>query len=462
MRFIRRDAPAAASRGKTVRAIEAGSPASKTRIAVGDVLVSINGRGIKDVLDYMYAAYEPRLTVRLLGRDGALKVVRLRKPAGAGLGLEFDDPLMDAERSCSNRCIFCFVDQLPRGMRGTLYYKDDDARLSFLHGNYVTLTGLPPGELERMIRLRVSPINVSVHSTDPDVRGRMLGSGKPRGIMDKLEALAGGGITVNCQIVCCPGVNDGAELRKSLTELAGLYPGVASVSVVPVGLTRHRDGLAELRAFDGASARETLRLVEELGGVFLRELGSRFAFCADEMYIKAGRGLPDDDFYEGYPQLENGVGMMRLLLTEFGEALDGGFFESGSVAGARTSGGFSVATGRAAGGFIREMTRAAAERYGVAAGEVYEIRNDFFGESVDVAGLVTGGDIIAQLSGKTLGDRLLIPRAMLRRGESVFLDDVTLETLSERLGVHVRAVGPSGADLLGAVLGVPGADEGVV
>jgi putative radical SAM enzyme (TIGR03279 family) len=445
-----------AARGKTVCAIEAGSPASKTKISVGDVILSINGREIRDVLDYMYSAYEPHLTIRLRGRDGKVKLVRLRKPTGAGIGLEFDDPLMDAERSCSNRCMFCFVDQLPRGMRGTLYYKDDDARLSFLHGNYVTLTNLPPGELERMISLRVSPINVSVHSTDPEIRGRMLGSGgEPRGILDKLEALTRGGITVNCQIVCCPGVNDGAELRRSLTELWGLYPGVASVSVVPVGLTRHRDGLTKLRAFDAASALETLELVEELGCFFLRERGSRFAFCADELYIKAGRELPDDGFYEDYPQLENGVGMMRLLITEFYEALNEGLFEPSGDS-------FSIATGRAAGRFIREMARAASERYGGVPGEVYEIRNDFFGESVDVAGLVTGGDIIAQLTGRPLGDRLLIPRAMLKRGEDVLLDGVTLSALSERLGVPVSAVGPGGADLFMAVLGLSSADEGVV
>ncbi|MDR1217916.1 MAG: DUF512 domain-containing protein [Oscillospiraceae bacterium] len=454
MRIRQAAAPNIESPGKTVRAIEAGSPASRTKIAVGDVIMRINGREVNDVLDYMYDSYEPRLVIELRSRDGAYKSVRLRKPEGADVGLEFDDPLMDDSRSCANRCVFCFVDQLPPGMRSTLYYKDDDTRLSFLHGNYVTLTNLRAGELERMIRLRVSPINVSVHSTDPELRGHMLGSGVPCEIMDKLRALTGGGITVNCQIVCCPGVNDGDELRRTLTELSGLYPGVASVSVVPVGLTRHRERLPELRAFDASAADAALRLAEELGGAFLRELGSRFVFCADELYIKAGRELPGGDFYEDYPQLENGVGMMRLLTAEFDEAMQSGVFDAVRDGETRPGRVFSIATGRAAGRFIRELADAVAARYGGAPCAVYEIRNDFFGESVDVAGLVTGGDIAAQLAGIPLGDALLIPRAMLRRGEDVFLDDVTLAELSGRLGVPVRAVGQGGAELLRAMLGL--------
>jgi putative radical SAM enzyme (TIGR03279 family) len=382
-----------------------------------------------------------------------VKLVRIRKREGEDVGLEFDEPLMDAERSCANKCIFCFIDQLPRGMRGSLYYKDDDTRLSLLHGNYVTLTNLAPGELERMIRLRVSPVNVSVHATDPALRGYMLGSPSPRGIMEDLAALAGGGITINCQIVCCPGVNDGAALRRTICDLAGLFPAVASISVAPVGLTKHRGALVELRAFDPERASATLRDVERLGDGFLRERGSRIVFCADELYIAAGRPLPDDAFYEGYPQLENGVGMMRLLLTEFYEALDGDFFGRGGSGGGRRPGRFSIATGQAAGRFINDMLGAASERYGCISGEVHEIRNDFFGGTVDVAGLVTGGDIMAQLRGRALGQRLLIPRSMLRRGESVFLDGVSLAELSAGLGTPVRVVGSGGADLLRAMLG---------
>jgi putative radical SAM enzyme (TIGR03279 family) len=342
-------------------------------------------------------------------------------------------------------------------MRGSLYYKDDDTRLGLLHGNYVTLTNLAPGELERMVRLRVSPVNVSVHATDPALRGYMLGSPAPRGIMGELEALAAGGITINCQVVCCPGVNDGEALRRTVRDLAGLYPAVASVSVVPVGLTKHRGTLTPLRPFDACCARAVLSDMEELGETLLRELGSRLVYCADELYITAGRQLPGGAFYEGYPQLENGVGMMRLLMGQFEQACGRGALAlTRGRAGERRPRRFSIATGRAAGRFINDMLAAASRRFGRVEGEVYEIRNDFFGGTVDVAGLLTGGDIIAQLRGKPLGDALLISRTMLRRGESVFLDGISLWDLEAAVGTHVRVVESDGADLLSAMLGRPG------
>ncbi len=296
-----------------------GGPCSGRRIYPGDRLIRINGHVICDVLDYKFYSYDAEVVMQLQSAVGKVKLVRVCKDEGEDLGLEFENYLMDKARGCANRCIFCFVDQLPKGMRDTLYFKDDDARLSFLQGNYITLTNLSERELERIMRLHISPINVSVHATDPDVRRMMLGNkngGRGYGIMKRLAAA---GIVMNCQIVCCPGINDGKVLRKTMEDLALLYPQVASVSVVPVGLTCHRDNLYPLKPFDKKGAEETVRMVEEFGDRCLKKCGSKIFFSSDELYIKAGLPLPEDSWYEGYPQLENGVGMIRLLITEFEE-----------------------------------------------------------------------------------------------------------------------------------------------
>ncbi|MDR2615512.1 MAG: DUF512 domain-containing protein [Oscillospiraceae bacterium] len=431
-----------------VKCIAKGSPASRTKIAPGDILLSVNGSAVTDVLDYRFHTYDARLRLVFRRPDGRFLLVSVRKGEGEELGVEFDSFLMDSGRSCSNRCIFCFIDQLPRGMRRSLYYKDDDARLSFLQGNYVTLTNMPERELQRVIALRVSPLNISVHTMNPALRAYMLGSeAGARGVRD-IRRLAEAGIAMNCQIVLCPGVNDGAELEYSMEELRKLYPAVSSVSVVPVGLTRHRDGLAELTPFDSELSLSAVRQVERFAENCLKKLGSRVFFAADELYIKAGLPLPSDGDYEDYPQLENGVGMMRLLITEFEAAL-----AEASVSSIRPP-PFTAVTGRAAEPFIRALTDAARAKFGAISGTVVGVTNDFFGDTVDVAGLVTGGDIIKTL--KARGDtapRLLLPRNMLRRGEDVFLDDITVPELENALGVCVRVVGSAGADLLRAMLG---------
>ena len=435
-----------------------GSPASGTIIAPGDVLRRINGHEIGDVLDYRYASYDRSLVIELTGADGRMKIVRLSKPEGADTGLEFETYLMDTQRSCANKCIFCFIDQLPEGMRETLYYKDDDVRLSFLQGNYVTLTNLSEDDIGRIIRLRISPVNVSVHTLDPELRIFMLGTRNGAAGVDALKSLAAAGIELNCQIVCCPGINDGDRLTETMMSIYALGHSIKSVSVVPVGLTKHREGLMQLRPFDRELALETVKRVDSFGEKCLRRRGSRLFFCADELYIKAGLRFPKYNYYEEFPQLENGVGKMRLFIAEFLEALREYTVRSLATPGPhsgydnmRQNSYFSIATGTAASKYLTNILKIASAGYGKIKGRVYAVRNDFFGDGVTVSGLVTGGDIIARLRGRELGTALLIPQNMLRSGDDVFLDDTTVAEVSEALGVPVRVVGPGGADLLSAI-----------
>ena len=431
--------------GATIRTIEQGSPLWG-KVHPGEKLVAINGQQITDVLDYKYYAYDGKLELEVETPEGRRRHVRVRKAEGADLGLEFDTYLMDRARACANRCVFCFVDQLPKGMRKTLYFKDDDARLSFLTGNYITLTNLSQREIQRICDLKISPIRISVHATEPALRAKLLGN--PRGAegMAVIRRFAAAGIVMECQIVCCPGLNDGAALQRSMEELAELYPQVESVSIVPVGLTRHRAGLFPLTPFDRETAGAVIDQVEAFAGRCLEERGSRVFFCADELYLKAGRALPPDEAYEEYPQLENGVGLLRLLETEFLAALRLTEPEEG------VKDPFSIATGTAAAPFLEKLLLTAQKKCDKIHGTVYPIVNDFFGHTVDVAGLVTGGDLIAQLRGRELGNRLLIPQTMLRHGEGVFLDDVTLEEVRRELGVPVQPVPQDGGALLDAML----------
>ena len=432
----------------TITKIDEYSPL-RGRVHVGDELVSINGHEVEDVLDYRYWGYEPRvsLVLRAAG-SGREYTVKVKKGEGEDLGLDFEEYLMDRPWGCSNRCKFCFIDQLPKGLRRTLYFKDDDARLSFLTGSYITLTNLSEREMERICALKISPINVSVHATDGALRAELMGNPKAADIMGPLKRLADAGIVMDCQIVCCPGWNDRGQLSRTMRDLAGLYPGVNSVSIVPVGLTKHREGLPELTPFDRESAAETIDRVEAYAAECLSKLGSRVFWCSDELYLKAGREVPEDEYYEEYSQLENGVGLMRLLETEFMAALR--LAEPDEGMGGR----FTIATGVAAAPLLEKLLQTAHKKCGKIDGQVCAIVNDFFGHTIDVAGLVTGGDLIAQLRGKNLGERVLIPHTMLRHGEGVFLDDVTLEEASAALGVPVTPIGGSGGELLDAMLGV--------
>lgn len=428
-----------------IQSIDADSPL-RGKCAPGDKLLTLNGHPIQDVLDYKYYSYERQIQVGLERADGSKRLVLAKKPEGKDLGLNFETYLMDKARACKNRCLFCFVDQLPKGMRRTLYFKDDDARLSFLTGNYITLTNLSQREMDRIAALHVSPIHVSVHATEPALRAKLLGNPDGREGYARMEFLAAANITMHCQIVCCPGINDGAALQKSMEDLERLWPQVESVSIVPVGLTRHREGLAPLRPFDRAEAGKTIRQVEEFSRKCLEKHGSRIFFCADELYLKAGLPLPEDAWYEGYVQLENGVGMLRLLEVEFRAAM--AVAEPEDCAGTP----FAIATGVSAAPYLQKLLDSAGEKFPNLQGRVYPIVNDFLGHTIDVAGLVTGGDLIAQLRGKPLGQRLLIPQNMLRHGEGVFLDDVTLENVQKALGVPVEPVIQDGGELFDAIL----------
>ena len=431
-----------------IASVDPRSPADRAGVRPGEQLTHISGHPIVDVLDYKFYSYDSRLELTLTGPDGGSRTLRVRKEEGEDLGLNFESYLMDKARSCANRCIFCFVDQMPPGMRETLYFKDDDARLSFLMGNYITLTNLSRREIQRVMDLRISPINISVHATDPALRTAMLKNPRAGECLEVMGWFAQVGITMNCQIVACPGVNDGPALDRTLAELAALHPAVASVAVVPVGLTRFREGLCEIHPYTEEQAAALIDQVEGFAAAFLAEHGTSLAWCSDEFYLIAGRTLPEKGYYEDFNQLENGVGMLRLLLHQAELAL-----EDEDLSGVEPP-PFSIATGLSAAPFVQEIVDKAREKCGNIKGNVYPVRNRFFGETITVSGLVTGRDLLEQLREKHLGERLLLPDNMLRAGERVFLDDVTVEQLEQTLGVSVVPVpADSGFDLVDAILG---------
>lgn len=426
-----------------VTSVDHRSPAERAGVKIGEKLLSINGHEVVDVLDYRFYGYDrdPEL---VLESTAGRRRLRVRKEEGVDLGLNFDTYLMDEPRPCSNHCLFCFVDQMAPGCRDTLYFKDDDARLSFLMGNYITLTNLSEREAQRIIDLRISPINVSVHATDPKLRCALLGNKNGGRSLELMRAFGRAGIQMNGQIVLCPGWNDGEQLQRTMEDMAEW--GFASCSIVPVGLTKYRQGLAKLRPVDREEANTVIDQVEAFGRQCLEKHGSRMFFCSDELYIRAGRELPEEDFYEGYVQIENGVGMLRSLITEFesGLKLEEALEEPAAP--------FTIATGVSARPYLQALVGKAAAKLGVT-GQVVAIQNDFFGHTIDVAGLITGQDLIAQLRGRDLGHRLLIPVNMLRHGGDVFLDDTHVTDVEEALGVPVTVVEQDGFDLLDAILG---------
>lgn len=425
-----------------ITSVDRHSPAERAGITPGEQLLTINGHQIIDVLDYRFYGYDTDCCLELREPAGTVRTVSLRKPEGRDLGLNFDTVLMDDMRSCANHCIFCFVDQMPPGMRQTLYFKDDDARLSFLQGNYITLTNLTDREAQRIIDLRISPINVSVHTTDPQLHCTMLGNKNALRSLDYIRAFCKAGIVMNGQIVVCPGWNDGDQLRRTLRDLTEMQ--FSSCSLVPVGITKYRQGLAKLRPVDAATAAEIIDIADEYGRENLERFGTRRFFCADELYLRAGRPLPRAEYYEGYRQLENGVGLMRSLEDDFLAGL-------ATVDVPVRFSPFTIATGTAAAPFLGGLVQRAQADYPGLRGQVIAVENDFFGHTIDVAGLLTGQDISAQLRGRDLGDRVLIPIHMMRHGETVFLDDYTVERLSRELGVPVQVVDEDGFALVDAM-----------
>ena len=431
----------------TITGVEKASPAAKHGILPGDILISINGHDINDVLDYRFRLTEKKITL-LIHRGPDLKEITIKKDEYSDIGLEFETYLMDKKHSCRNKCVFCFIDQLPKGMRDTLYFKDDDSRLSFLMGNYITLTNLSEEDVDRIIEMKTSPINVSVHTTNPELRVKMMKNKNAGKVLSYLRRFADAGISLNCQIVLCKGINDGKELERSMTDLAALYPSLVGVSIVPAGITNYREGLCHLEPFTAKEAGEVIDTIDKFGEKCLKKFGTRLFFSSDELYIEAGRELPGEDYYEGYPQIENGVGMIRSMDGEFTDELD--FLNEYDLEKPRK---VSVATGAAAYDFIKSLADRLCEQVPTLECHVYKIINDFFGHNITVAGLLTGKDLANQLNGKDLGDRLLIPRVTLRSEGDVFLDDTTPEWLSEQLGgIEVVPVESTGNDFVSKVL----------
>ena len=428
-----------------IKSVAKNSPAWGKDIKAGDILVSVNGNDISDVLDYMYYSAE-NSTELVIERRGESRKVTIEKNEYDDLGLEFETFLMDSKQSCKNKCIFCFIDQNPPGMRETIYFKDDDARLSFLQGNYVTLTNLEQKDIDRIIRMKLS-INISVHTTNPELRCMMMNNRFAGEKLDYLRQLAEAGIQINCQIVLCTGINDGEELRRTLTDLGEIMPSIQSIAVVPVGLTKFREGLYPLTTFDKDGAEKTLDMIEEFQKKFLKDYGTRLVFPADEFYITAEQELPDGEYYEDYPQYENGVGMLRSLIDEFDSAFD--MAEDEDIKSCSTS----IATGALEYDYICSLTEKAAKRWHNINCRVYKIRNDFFGETITVTGLITGQDLAAQLKDKPLGDTLILSENMLMKDSELFLDDYMVSQLEKELDIKIRMIGNDGFDLFDAITG---------
>lgn len=429
-----------------VNSVEPKSIADKKGIRAGDTLVSIDKNEIMDVLDYRFYQNNSKLTVEYINQKGKLKTAKIKKNEYDELGLQFETYLMDKKHSCRNKCVFCFIDQLPKGLRESLYFKDDDSRLSFLFGNYITLTNITEHEVERIIKMHISPINISVHTTNPELRVKMMNNKNAGEALKIIERFNEAGIKLNCQLVLVPNYNDGEELKRSLRDLTALE-NVECVAAVPVGLTRYREGLAELEPFSKENAALTIDIIDSFGEECLKKYGERRVFAADEFYIKAERDLPDADYYEEFHQLENGVGLVPLLKSEVKSALleDDYNLENKRI--------ITIATGEAAYPFIREMVDNIAKKWDNLECKVIAIKNNFFGGHITVAGLVTATDISEQLSGVDLGEELLIPSVMLRDGGDMFLDSITLSELSEKLNIKITPVNNDGYEFLDKILG---------
>ncbi|PLT77691.1 radical SAM protein [Mediterraneibacter gnavus] len=430
-----------------VKSLMPGGIGEELGIEPGDKLLAINGNEIQDVFDYYYYEESEQLLLLIEKPDGEEWELEIEKDEDESLGIEFDQSLMDEYRSCRNKCMFCFIDQMPKGMRETLYFKDDDSRLSFLQGNYITLTNMSDHDVERIVKYRLEPINISFQTTNPQLRCKMLHNRFAGEALKKVDILYRGQIEMNGQIVLCKGVNDGEELERTIRDLTGYLPYLKSVSIVPVGLTKYRDGLYPLEPFTKEDAREVLSVIHRWQEKIYQEHGIHMIHAGDEWYVLAEEEVPEEERYDGYLQLENGVGMMRLLFNEVQEALS-------AVTGDERQREISLATGRLMYPYIGKILEEIRKKFPNITTHLYAIRNDFFGERITVSGLITGKDLTGQLKGQPLGERLLLPCNMLKIGEPVFLDDFTLEEVENSLQVKTDIVKSSGQDLLDAVIGV--------
>ncbi len=440
-----------------IKDVVPGGIGEELGLETGDILLSIDEQPIEDVLDYYFLVNGEYITLQILTKDGEMAECEVEKEEDEDLGLIFEDQFMGSYHHCHNKCMFCFIDQLPKGMRESLYFKDDDSRLSFLNGNYITMTNMKEEEFEKIIRYQMSPINVSVHATDPELRVKMLKNPRAAEVMDRLRCFAEAGITLNGQIVLCKGVNDGAALDQTIQDLWTLQPQMQSVSIVPVGLSRHREGLYPLEPFTPEECAAVIDQVETYQKRFFEESGMHFIHLSDEFYIQAGRELPEEERYDGYLQIENGVGMMRLFVNEAEKAIER------LDPSADYEGHVSLVTAPTAGGFIKQICERLERMYPKLKLDVHVIINHFFGENITVTGLLTGQDICAQLKELDLGERLLLPENLLKADEDILLDDMTLKDLEKSLQIPISIVKSSGDDFVNSLIEqfVPVTDEGL-
>ncbi len=429
-----------------ISSVTPGSPADKAGLRGGDTLISINDNEIVDVLDYRFYQDVTRPVLKYIDESGKIKKAKIKKREYEELGLEFETYLMDKQHSCRNKCVFCFIDQLPPGMRESLYFKDDDSRLSFLFGNYITLTNISEHEIERIIKMHISPINVSVHTTNPELRVKMMKNKNAGKVLSIIDRFNDAGIKLNCQLVLCPGYNDGEELERSLTDLSALE-NAECIAAVPVGVTAYRDGLEELESFNKETAGAVIDIIDRFGDFCEKKYGDRRVYAADEFYILAEREMPSAEYYGDFLQLENGVGMWALMKKEVEDALA----DTEETSGAPRK--VSLATGEAAYPLIASVAKLCEEKRAGLECNVYAIKNEFFGGKITVSGLVTATDIIKQIGDKDLGDELLIPATMLRSEGDMFLDSITLTELSERLNIKITPVANDGYELTEAIIG---------
>lgn len=428
-----------------IKSVSIGSIAEEMEIEPGDKLLRINDKEIVDVFDYHYAVNDENLVLLLRKPNGEEWELEIEKDYNEDLAIEFEEGLMDDYRSCKNKCMFCFIDQMPPGMRETLYFKDDDARLSFLQGNYITLTNMKDEDIDRILFYKLSPINISVHTTNKELRDKMLHNRFAGEALAKIKRLYDAGITMNGQIVLCKGFNDGEELERTIHDLSAYIPHMQSVSVVPVGLTKYREGLQQLEKFNKSDAIDVLTIIHCWQAILFKEYGSRFIHASDEWYLTAELPIPDADNYEGYLQIENGVGMVRSLTDEFEECFT-------NLPGDDIVRSISMATGELAAPILKEFMNRIKSKYPNIHVMVYTIVNEFFGHDITVAGLLTGQDIINQLKDKKLGDYLILPDVLLRSGEEILLDDITVDDMKNALQTEIRIVQSDGKSLIDAVL----------
>ena len=435
-------------KGHKIAKILPGSIGEELELEVGDLILAVNNQTVEDVFDYQFLINDEYIELSVLKKNGEEWILEIDKDEDEDLGIQFESNLMDEYHSCTNKCIFCFIDQLPQGMRSTMYFKDDDSRLSFLQGNYITLTNMKDKDLDRIIKYNLSPINISVHTTNPELRCMMLHNRFAGKINEQIQKLYNAGTIMNGQIVLCKGINDGEELKRTIRDLSSFLPYMESLSVVPVGISKHREGLFPLEPFTKEDAEKVLDIIHSFQNQFMEEYDTHFVHASDEWYVLAERPLPDEDNYDGYVQLENGVGMLRLQEQEFHEALASAEIPPSSVHEKECT----IVTGKLAGSFLKELICDFNERYPNIHVNVEEITNDFFGPRITVSGLLTGQDIINQLKNKKLGEELLLPINVLRSGEDVLLDDIHLNEIEKTLQVPIRIVKSNGKDLFDALI----------